>query len=296
MTADAGKPPLSDPMAEAMAEDAANAAAKAAREAAEAAPAPKAADDAGPAPEAAPGGSDGAGDAGEAKPADTPPKKDPNKVLHGRIGALTAERKAALERAEAAEARAKAMEELLAAQGRAPAAKDGDTPPSPDRVPPAPTGLTEADVEKRAAEIAYWKDFNAKADQINAAGQKQFSDWGDALGNLNAAGIMSPALVEAAQEAGAPEAILHYLGSDLEEASRVAGLPPIRMGVELAKLAGKLTAPKGRPVSRAPDPIGDSTVRGGADPEIDLARLAETGDMKAWVAAQKKLGNRWAGA
>lgn len=65
----------------------------------------------------------------------------------------------------------------------------------------------------------------------------------------------------------APEVLMH-LGDNLEEASRIAQMPPLKMASELTKLANKLTAPQQRQVSRAPAPI--TPIAGAAKPDIDI--------------------------
>ena len=93
---------------------------------------------------------------------------------------------------------------------------------------------------------------------------------------------------------GSPVDVIHHLGSDLEEAARISALPPVRMGVELAKIAQQTAqAPAKRPISGAPAPI--EPVSGRPDPTVNFVKLAESNDMNAWVAERKKAGDPWAG-
>jgi hypothetical protein len=64
--------------------------------------------------------------------------------------------------------------------------------------------------------------------------------------------------ISAALETGEAPKIIHALGGDLNEASRIMALPPVKMGIELAKLAAKIETPVaegGDAVTRAPKPI-----------------------------------------
>jgi hypothetical protein len=47
--------------------------------------------------------------------------------------------------------------------------------------------------------------------------------------------------------------VLHHLGSNMDEAARILSLAPVPMALELAKLSQ--SAPKPKPVSKAPPPI-----------------------------------------
>ena len=103
---------------------------------------------------------------------------------------------------------------------------------------------------------------------------------------------MTAQLAEAAFETGSAPEVLHHLGQDTEEASRIAALPPLKMAVEVAKLAGRLSAPKSTPISKAPAPV--KPVNGSVKATVDLAAIAQKDDMAAYVAARKAAGDRWA--
>lgn len=279
------KPALSNPMAEALAEDAAAAAQTAPPET----PAPveaAAVDDAPAAIDDAPL---------EAAPNEDPakPAKGNEKALLARIAKLSGERRDRDAREAELTRQNAALQALLASQGT-PAPADGVAPPA---AAPA-AGLTQADVESRARAMADLDAYNRVANDLYGVGKDKFGTWDESLANLNAAGIMSePALqrqmVEAAMATGAAPDVINHLGQNLDEAVRIAGLPPARMGVELATLAAKL-AKKTPAISAAPAPIGKGTVKGSTEAAVDLAKLAE-GPMPAYVEARKKAGDRWAG-
>lgn len=224
------------------------------------------------------------------------PKKTAVEVLTGRVGHLTKVVNA--KDAELAEARrrADAAEALLAAGNRTP--PDGETaPPAPLEAPPGPANgrtYTQAEFDAQVALKAAADAFNKQADAMYDAGSAKFPDWKESVELLNAAGLMSRDLLDAAMATDDGSAVIHHLGNDLDEASRLAGLTPIHMTVELAKLAAKLTAPAKVRTSGAPAPI--TPVGGAVSPSIDLAKVAADGgnDMSGYAAARAKQGARWA--
>lgn len=276
---DATKPPLSDPMAEALAEDAAAAAAKAT-----AAPQEAPIATAEPAVEAP------VGDTAAPDPAateDAPkPKRTAEQVMQGRISRLTAEKAEADRRAADAVRQNEAMKRLLDAQGKTP-----DTPAATENT--SERRYTQAELQVEADRIAQAQAFNARANETYEAGREKYGDWEGRMEGLRITGLMSETLIDAAMASDAPSAVLHHLGGDLAEAERIAALPPIRMGVELGKLAMKLSTPKpGARISGAPTPI--TPVTPVASPVVDLSRLADGDNMAAWVEARKKAGDPYA--
>ena len=296
MTDQVGKPPLSDPMAEALAEDAAAAAARTASTAPQIEPEPTPE----PEPEPEPVEAAGEGDADADAPPDPEPKpkepKSPVKALQGRVGYLTKqlhEREAAA--AEMA-AQMAAMRQLMEAQGL-PAQPPADPSTAPVPVPNAVnpnTGrmYTQAEVQAEAQRIAAASAFNQQANAVYEAGKEKFGDWQESVDSLNALGLMTAQLAEAAFETGSAPDVIYHLGQDTDEASRIASLPPLKMAVEVAKLAGRLSAPKSGPISRAPAPV--KPVNGSVKATVDLAAIAKGDDMAAYVAARKAAGDRWA--
>lgn len=124
------------------------------------------------------------------------------------------------------------------------------------QAPPLPQDQElDARVEARAREIATQQAHNATANAIYQAGVKEFgNDFDKKLALFGEAGIaLSPQMIEAAAEAGDAHKIIHYLGRNIDEAERIANLPPHLMGAALAKIAAKPIAVKQQ--SKAPAPI-----------------------------------------
>lgn len=158
-----------------------------------------------------------------------------------------------------AERRAEAALQLLQGKGEGEEPKPGEK-------------LSEAEVERRALakaqELAAEQAFNQECNRIYEAGVKAFSDFDDAIQNFRMLGGLTPPMIEAAAATDMPEKVLYELGSNPDEAERIIKMTPTRMGVELAKLAQKLSAPKPA-VSKAPPPIKpvDGAGKGEKDPD-----------------------------
>lgn len=267
------KPPLSDPMAEALAEDAADAARTATPIRVLDSETPAEAVSAEPAVDATPAPTDPA-------PTDDAGKKrrTPVEVLQSRIGAKTKEA-------------ARLQTELLAARALLAAQRNGEG----ETTTPPPAGertYTRAEMEAEAHRVSEERAFNQRANDTYSAGKEKFGDWETNMQTLRDTGFMSSELVDAAIASGAAADVLNHLGGNVDEAERISALSPVRMGVELGKLATKLGAPKSARISSAPAPI--ETVSGNVTPAMDFAKLAEGDSMAAWVEARKKAGDPWA--
>lgn len=172
-----------------------------------------------------------------------------------RMGELAAARKAAIDRAEAAEARARELEQRLAG---------GEVQPHSATV----EELAQSYAERLANEKLQKKAMHDRIQSIDKAGRDEFgADYDRATQNLVMAGVGSEAFVQALAEIPNAEKVVQYLGQpdNLEEASRLAALSPVQMAVELMKLAPKAAKAFAKPVSNAPAPITPITGGGGAD-------------------------------
>jgi hypothetical protein len=248
------------------------------------------------APEAAPaaeppeGGEPAAAEAPElgAEPEEPKKPKSPVAQLQGRVGHLTKslhEKDASLAEKDR---QLEAYKALLEGQGKT--VPEGEAAPRSAPAADAPDFATAVQTEARR--IAADERFTADCNSIFEAGEKAHGEeFKEAVTNLNVLGLMQPALVEAAMVTDAPADVIHYLGSDVDEAARIMALPPIRMAAELVKLSGKLAAPKtGVQVSRAPAPI--EPVGGAVKAELDISD--PNLPMAEYVARRKAQGSRWA--
>lgn len=221
------------------------------------------------------------------------PRKTAEEVLKGRVGHLTKTLSAKDEALTAAQARADAAEALLAASNR----QSADPTATPDLTPVRPVAnghaqYTQAEFEAAVTARAEVQEFNRKADDMYNSGAAKFQDWKEAVDTLVVSGFMNKDLIDAAMAVDDGPAVLHHLGTNLDEAERINALPPIPKAAALAKLSNNLSTPKSIPVSAAPTPI--RPVSGSPSPQVDLQRIADEGDMSSYAAARAKQGSRWA--
>lgn len=121
--------------------------------------------------------------------------------------------------------------------------------------PPLPQDEQQKrELDARAAAMADQRIFDKRATEIYEKGVTEFDDFKTSLEQMRESGVhLTRELIEAVDDIGDPHKYIRYLAKNLDIAERIAGLPPHRMGVELAKLQTKVSPPK--PVSRAPAPI-----------------------------------------
>ncbi len=185
------------------------------------------------------------------------PKKEP--WFQKRIGELTREK---YEARRAAEDAAREVQELRQRVERIQRGEQDQTPPTAD---------VQTLVQQEAARLVEERRFNEACNKVYATGKSEFQDFDQAVGNLQMVGAPK-ALLEfvAASDAGAK--LIHHLGTDLDEAARIAQLPPVLMARELTRLEFKLSQPQAKPVSKAPAPITPvSGTSGGSKDPADMS-------------------------
>lgn len=146
--------------------------------------------------------------------------------------------------------------------------------------PAADTAPAEAQIERRANELAeqkaQWTAFNnACAGAAEAGrttyGSSEFDTQVKELSKLNGEGTDPEAQARyntfllAALDTGEAPKLIYHLGQNLNEAARIMALPPIKMAIELTRLAAKDPAPG----SKAPKPITPIGSRGASHVSID---------------------------
>lgn len=155
-------------------------------------------------------------------------------------------------------------------------------------LPVAPQDI-DAMVNARAAEIARISKFNNECDKIAENGKKEFADFDNAVGILNQVGLIDApdkpqTFLDVATTLDNPHKIMHYLGSNPDEAARLRHMEPVRLAQELTRLEYKLNQPKPVSVSNAPAPI--KTISGVAKGETDI--YDKNIPMDEWVEARRK--------
>lgn len=152
-------------------------------------------------------------------------------------------------------------------------AQAGKTPAT-TAAPAVGTPEFDTAVEVEAARRTTLAQFNSDCERVAAQGRKDFPDFESRVGALaqlvdqadprSVAGYAD--FISAAIETGEGAKVIHGLGADLNEAERILALPPIKMAIELAKLAAKADAPDLSRVPKPPTPVGN---RGASHTSID---------------------------
>lgn len=172
------------------------------------------------------------------------------------------------------------------------AAKKGDgtvIPPAVDTLKPIIQPVLDIDtlVNERVALMK----FNADCDKIAVDGKKEFADFDSAIGILNQVGLIDApdkpqTFLQVATTLENPHKVMHYLGSNPDEASRFRNMEPVKLAQELTRLEFKLNQPKSVSISNAPAPI--KPINGVAKGEIDVLNPPKDMPMDEWVAANRK--------
>lgn len=207
-------------------------------------------------------------------------KKVP-KWLQERVNQATLEKHAETRKRLMAEDQVRALTEELA---KRPKAEKNE-----DVAQPVKAGYSEDEVDRRATEkakeIANTNAFTVKCNAIFDKGVEDYSDFKEVLGNFNMLGGMNKDFLETVTELDDAPAIIHALGSDPEEASRIMALKPSKMAIELSRMERDLASGKQKPVSKAPAPIRPVDARGAAaEKGLEDPKLST----KAWIAERNK--------
>jgi chromosome segregation ATPase len=93
-----------------------------------------------------------------------------------------------------------------------------------------------------------------------------------------------PMLAEVLMSSEHGPAVVHHLGTHLDEVVQLASMPPHLRIAHVARLEARLSAPKPKPVTNAPAPV--PTVGGGAAASKDPERMSVE-DWMAWRNSQR---------
>jgi len=189
------------------------------------------------------------------------------------------------QRAEAAEAEKERLEALVKELSASRKSDEQQQDDKPQKTEAEIRAEVEKQVRQQFEEEARAKEFNDASNQAYENGIKKFgqAEFEESLQDLQRVGLSSRVdVVQTALETGNAEQVLFLMGQDVAEAERIMSLSPVKMAIEMAKLAAsRPRAPKTETaVSKATDPI--RPVRGGnASNEFDLAD--PNTDMNDWV-------------
>lgn len=145
-----------------------------------------------------------------------------------------------------------------------------------------PNGDVGTLVQQEARRLLAEQTFNQACNKVYAQGKTEFQDFDQAVGNLQMVGVSRDFLeFTAASDAGAK--LIHHLGKDLDEAARIAALPPVLMARELTRLELKLSQPTAKPVSKAPAPI--TPIAGGGSSSKSTSEMTDA-EFAKWRKSQ----------
>lgn len=210
----------------------------------------------------APADAEGEGEAlGKASPSPSDSESRPPQGLLDRIGQLTRQKRELEERLQAMEAPQQQYYE--ASQGA------GGVDPR----------QIQMEIHRQAQELSKQNEWKSTTDKIWNEGLGKYGDWAPQLNNMaQILGGIPISLTEAAIESGSPHEVLYHLAKNVDEAARIALLPPTRQAVAVAKLAQNVSAP--RKVTSAPPPISPKVQGIGSapasldDPNISMEEWA----------------------
>jgi hypothetical protein len=142
----------------------------------------------------------------------------------------------------------------------------GQQAPQGYAAPPPDQAFIERQIEERAAALAATQEFNRRCNETAEAGRRAFPDFDTKVqklvglvdGNDPASVSVYNSFLNAAMETGEASKLIYSLGGDLNEASRILSLPPVRMAVELTRMSSRPV----QEISGAPRPINPAASMG----------------------------------
>ncbi len=188
-----------------------------------------------------------------------------------------------------AERRAEALERELANYRQQPAQhqpQSNDKPPSiadfgydMDAYSSALTQYAVAQAQRSAEERFSQQDSQRHRQQLEQQFEErsvkfaaEHPDFNDAVAELGQSVQFRPEVVEAIGLSDHGPALAYHLAKHLDEADRIARLPPHLAALQLGRIEAQITAPKPKPVTNAPNP--PPTLGGGSASKKDLAKLS----------------------
>jgi hypothetical protein len=112
-------------------------------------------------------------------------------------------------------------------------------------------------VQAETARVRALEDFNSKCNAVESSGSKVFGDkWVKAkadLAMLDDQGRIPMDILSVALETDDPARVLFVLGNDIEKATELMGMTPIKRAIAMDKIAS--SKPAERPQSKAPPPV-----------------------------------------
>lgn len=210
-----------------------------------------------------------------------PAQENNNQLPEGimrRFGELTAARRAAEEEAARAKAELDQVRAQIQSQNQPQEQQTQQDPFSNANV----QQLIDQMAEQRLAQRMAAQQIQDKIKNIETSGREKYGDDFDrSVTNLQMTGIGGQSFIDALTSVKGSEAVVRYLGdtANLDEAMRIASLPPVQMALAMSELAPKAAKQYAKPVSSAPAPMGTIDGARGNNPGAE----PDPKDTKAWM-------------
>lgn len=244
---------------------------------------------------------------GQAGAADPEPAAEPEKPKRDawwdkRIAKLTAENKAAQERAEQlareaddAKRQVAAYQALYGTESEAPSAPTAPAAKADD----GERRYTQAELQREAAKLAALNTLNQKLEGMFQAGKTAHG--AEFETRITAAAKAFPELANrvdlfaALADLDNGTDVYHALAGDLDQMDDVLSLDPLKLGMRLAKMSAEVKAKpaRGPQLSKAPppiEPLGESS--GGADVDLDKTSMDDFVRLREKQIAERRAGAR----
>jgi len=161
----------------------------------------------------------------------------------------------------------------------------------PQQYQPQPTGDIQRQINEAAAQMASQQEFTRRCNEVAELGRRQYNNFDQRVqrlislvdGNDTAHVERYNGFLNAAMETGDAARLIYDLGGDLNEASRIMAMTPVRMAVELTKMAGRATTTE---ASQAPRPLNPVATAGQSNrmaAQPDNPDTADTLSMEEWM-------------
>lgn len=151
----------------------------------------------------------------------------------------------------------------------------------------------EARAERRAQELLEQRQQQAKLAELQNNGEKEFKDeFKSAMATLKSLGAMDedPAAIsfsDAILESDIPHKVIHYLGTNPDEATRILSLTPRQQARAIGLIEAQLATAKANPppVSKAPPPVKPVGSRSSAPTSLEHL---PTDDMETFMRKERE--------
>jgi hypothetical protein len=143
--------------------------------------------------------------------------------------------------------------------------------------------LVNSLAEQRIAERLAQQRVQERVQSIEAAGREKYGeDFDRSVTHLQMAGIGGQPFIDALTSVKGSESVVRYLGdtANIDEALRIAQLPPVQMALAISELAPKAAKQYSKPISSAPAPLNTLDGARGTSPDGEPSPK----DTKAWIA------------